>query len=68
MSSFQDLGVFVHNNHEAEAQKSSAQAAHALSLPARNSLGQCLRVLVNMCSFCGSVDLWFIAFNCDYLD
>ena len=27
MSSFQDLGVFVHNNPETETQRSSAQAA-----------------------------------------
>ena len=27
MSSFQDLGVFIHNNPETEAQMSSAQAA-----------------------------------------
>ena len=27
MSSFQDLGVFCHNNHAAEAQRSCAHAA-----------------------------------------
>ncbi len=66
MSSFQDLGVFVHNNPEAEAQKSSAQAAHALSLCLRGTL--CLRVIVNMSFIRVVINLWFIALNCDFLD
>ena len=54
MSSFRDLGFFVHNNPEAEAQRSSVQVAHALSLSCSSvrylrgtSLGFCLRVTVN---------------------
>ena len=35
MSSFQDLGVFVHNNPEAEAQRSYA---HALSLSCNSTI------------------------------
>ena len=50
MSSFQDLGFFVYNNPEAEAQRSFA---HALSLcliiqrDMRVTVEFCLRVIVN---------------------
>ena len=52
---FYIYGVFVYKNSEAEAKRSSAESAHALSLslscnstlPARNSFGLCLRVIVN---------------------
>ena len=46
MSSFQDLGVFVHKNPEAEAQKSYVYAL-SLTPHTRNSLGFYLRVIVN---------------------
>ena len=51
MSSFQDLGFFVHNNHEEEAQRSSAIAV-LNNKTERESiritpLGFCLRVIVN---------------------
>ena len=42
MASFQDLGVFVHHNPEAEAQRSIAQAALNYKTKrghARNSFG-----------------------------
>jgi len=59
MSSFQDLGFFVCNNPEAEAQRSSAQAALNYKtterehvLPARNSellpQGSCERKALNL--------------------
>ena len=53
MSSFQDLGIFAYNNTNAEAQRSSAQAAHALSLSCNSihlretPLCFCFRVIVN---------------------
>ena len=51
MSSFQDLGFFVHNNHEAEAQRSSAIGV-LNNKTERESirvtpLGSGLRVIVN---------------------
>ena len=41
MSSFQNLGVFVHNNPEANAQKRVVQRIRV------TSLGLCLRVILN---------------------
>ena len=38
MSSFKDLGLFVHNNPAAEAQRSSAPTAHARSLSCNSTL------------------------------
>ena len=51
MSSFQDLGFFVHNNTKTEAQRSYAHAA-LNDITERESmrvthLGFCLRVIVN---------------------
>ena len=41
MSSFQNLGVFVHNNPEAKAQRRVVQRIRV------TSLGLCLRVILN---------------------